>query len=189
MGIGLIELTAPTVEPVSLAEVKLHSRIGVDTDDALIAMYITSARQLAEQKTGRSLAPRTMARYYDEFPDSIELPKGPITSVDSLKYLNTIGVLTTLSSALYSLDATQLSSWIVPAYGTTWPSTLTTPNAVQIQYQVGYSSVTIPASIKAWILLMVGTLYENRESASERPVADNPFADALLARYTVSELA
>ena len=189
MGIGLIEVTAPTVEPVSVAEVKLHSRIGVDTDDTLIALYITAARQLCEQKTGRSLAPRTLARYYDEFPDSIEMPKGPITSVDSLKYLNTSGVLTTLSSALYSLDATQLSSWIVPAYGTTWPSTLTTPNAVQVQYQVGYSASTIPASIKAWILLEVGTLYDNREADSERPVAPNPFADALLARYITSELA
>jgi uncharacterized phiE125 gp8 family phage protein len=189
MGIGLIELTAPTVEPVSVAEVKSHSRIGISDDDALIAIYITSARQLAEQKTGRSLAPRTLVRYYDEFPDSIELPKGPITSIDAVRYINEAGVLTTLSGAAYALDATQLSSWIVPAYGTEWPSTLTTPNAVQIQYQVGYSSVTIPASIKAYILLMVGTLYENRESASERPVSDNPFADALLARYIVSELA
>ena len=189
MGIGLIELTAPTVEPVTLAEAKLHSRIGISDDDALLAVYITSARQLAEQKTGRSLAPRTLARYYDEFPDSIELLKGPITSIDFLKYINEAGTLTTLSGAAYSLDATQLSPWLVPAYGTEWPSTRTTPNAVQVQYQVGYSSVTIPASIKAWILLMVGTLYENRESASERPVADNFFADALLARYTVSELA
>lgn len=189
MGIGLIELTAPTVEPVTLAEVKLHSRIGINDDDALLTVYITSARQLAEQKTGRSLAPRTLVRYYDEFPDSIELLKGPITSIDFLKYINEAGVLTTLSGAAYALDVTQLSGWIVPAYGYEWPSTLTTPNAVQVQYQAGYSSVTIPASIKAWILLMVGTLYENRESASERPVADNSFADALLARYTVSELA
>ena len=94
MGIGLIELTAPTVEPVTLAEVKLHSRIGINDDDALLAVYITSARQLAEQKTGRSLAPRTLVRYYDEFPDSIELLKGPITSIDFLKYINEAGVLT-----------------------------------------------------------------------------------------------
>jgi uncharacterized phiE125 gp8 family phage protein len=189
MGIGLVELSAPTVEPVSVAEVKLHSRIGIDTDDSLISIYISAARQQAEQLTGRSLAPRTMIRYYDDFPDSIELPKGPITSVDWLKYINVSGVLTTLSAAAYSLDSTQLSNWIVPAYGYTWPATLTTPNAVSVQYQVGYSASNIPSSIKAWILLKAGTLYENREADSDKPVAPNPFADALLARYVVSELA
>lgn len=189
MGIGLFELTAPSVEPVTVAEVKLHSRIGIDTDDSLISIYITAARQQAEQLTGRSLAPRTMIRYYDEFPDSIELPKGPITSVDWLKYISTAGALTTMSAAAYSLDSTQLSNWIVPAYSYTWPATLTTTNAVSIQYQAGYSAATIPASIKAWILLKVGTMYENREADAEKAVIANPFADALLARYVVSELA
>lgn len=189
MGIGLIEVSAPSVEPVSVAEVKLHSRIGIDTDDSMIAIYIAAARQQAEQLTGRSLAPRTLVKYYDDFPDSIELPKGPITSVDWLKYINVSGTLTTLSGAAYSLDATQLSSWIVPAYGYTWPATLTTPNAVSVQYQVGYTSSNIPASIKSWILLKVGTLYENREADSDKPVSPNPFADSLLSRYIVSELA
>lgn len=189
MGIGLIEQTAPTVEPVTVAELKLHSRIGIDTDDSMIALYITAARQQAEQLTGRSLAPRTMIRYYDEFPDSIEIPKGPITSVDWVKYVNMAGTLTTLSGSAYTLDSSQLSAWVIPSYGYTWPATLTTTNAVAIQYQCGYTASTIPASIKAWILLKAGTLYENREADSDKPVLPNPFADSLLARYVVSELA
>jgi hypothetical protein len=38
-------------------------------------------------------------------------------------------------------------------------------------------------------LLKAGTLYENREADSEKPVEANPFADSLLARYVVNELA
>lgn len=189
MGIGLTEITAPTVEPVTVAEVKLHSRISIDTDDSLISIYISAARQQAEQLTGRSLAPRTLVRYFDEFPDSIELPKGPITSVDWVRYVNTAGVLTTLGAGAYTLDQTQLTGWVIPAYGTTWPATLTTANAVSVQYQVGYTAANIPSAIKAWILLKVGTMYDNREADAEKAVIPNPFADALLARYVVSELA
>ena len=54
---GLKVVTAPTVEPVTLAEAKLHQRVDLDADDALISMWISAIREHAEHLTERALAP------------------------------------------------------------------------------------------------------------------------------------
>lgn len=53
----LERVTDPDIEPVTLAEMKLHLRAyGSDTsEDALISSLITSAREWVEQYTGRAL--------------------------------------------------------------------------------------------------------------------------------------
>lgn len=44
---------------------------------------------------------------------------------------------------------------------------------------------TAPAPVKSAALLLVGTLYEHRESVSERPFSENPAFEALLNPYRV----
>jgi hypothetical protein len=61
-------LTAPSVEPVSLAEAKAHLRVDVTDDDALITALITAARQSAEHKTRRSLCTQQWSLVLDQFP-------------------------------------------------------------------------------------------------------------------------
>ena len=43
--------------------------------------------------------------------------------------------------------------------------------------------VAVPAPVKSAALLLVGTLYEHRESVSERPFSKNPAFEALLNPY------
>lgn len=43
----------------------------------------------------------------------------------------------------------------------------------------------VPAPVKSAALLLVGTLYENRESVSDRPFSKNPAFEALLNPYRV----
>jgi uncharacterized phage protein (predicted DNA packaging) len=45
--------------------------------------------------------------------------------------------------------------------------------------------VAVPAPIKSAALLLVGTLYEQRESQGDRPYNKNPAFEALLAPYRV----
>jgi hypothetical protein len=47
--------TPPKGEPVSIVLARQHCRIDNSSDDALLAMYLTTARQMAEQYLSRAL--------------------------------------------------------------------------------------------------------------------------------------
>lgn len=182
-------ITAPTVEPITLAEAKLHQRIDVDDDDALVSMWITAIREHAEHLTERTLAPTRYCLYLDAFPcdGGIELPGGPVTSVVSVQYVDSNGALQTVDSADYAHDDAQEASWVLPAYGAVWPSTQPVANAVRVTYDAGYTASNIPAPIKAYMLAALGTCYANREhtAQADRVPKAIDFLDRLLDRYRV----
>lgn len=153
-------------EPVTLEEARTHLRIepfgtpAVHPDDDYIEMLITSARQWCEEYTGKILATKTVEIAYDDFPENaIELPPSPVSSIVSVKYVDTSGAEQTVSSSLYAVDSYQLPNFLLLTYGNEWPETLGTPNNVKIRMVVG-STINMP--IKSAILLLVGSLYENR---------------------------
>jgi uncharacterized phiE125 gp8 family phage protein len=185
---GLKVITAPSAEPVTLAEAKLHQRVDLDADDALISMWISAIREHAEHLTERALAPATYCLYLDAFPcEGIEIPRPPLNAVSSIQYYDTGGTLATLDSAAYYLDDAQQPSWVLPAYGTVWPATLAVANAVRVTFTAGYAAADIPAPIKAYILAALGTCYANRESTAQadRVPKTIDFLDRLLDRYRV----
>src|SRR4051812_48755612 len=59
----LVETTSPTIEPLTLAEVKTFLRVDQGNDDNLIGALITAARQFCESNTGRSLITRSYSLY------------------------------------------------------------------------------------------------------------------------------
>jgi hypothetical protein len=72
-------VTAVSTEPVLLAEARLQIKAEQRTsEDTLITAWITAARELAEQYTGRALAPVALEAALDCFPgyenDYIDLP-------------------------------------------------------------------------------------------------------------------
>jgi uncharacterized phiE125 gp8 family phage protein len=181
-------ITAATALAVSLVEAKLHLRVEVSDDDALITALITAATELAEQATGRAIMPQTWELTLDAFPDALEITRVPAASVTSLKYWGTTGVQQTLSNALYTLDNADEfgAAYVVPVYDGTWPDTRDQINAVALRYVAGYAdAAAVPESIKAWIRLMVGAMYENREAEAGRQTFCLGFADRLLDRYRV----
>jgi uncharacterized phiE125 gp8 family phage protein len=193
-------ITGPTDEPVSLDEAKAHLRAESD-DDALIASLIATARQSVETITGRALMPQTWELALDEFPrrlgrscpdahvEAIDLPKPPIISLQSVKYVDTNGALQTLAEAAYQLDDYSEPARLLPAYGTSWPAARRQPNAVLIRFQAGYAdAASVPQQIKQWMLMRIGAMYENREEiiVGQRVVSvDLPFVDRLLDPYRV----
>lgn len=181
-------ITAATELAVSLADAKLHLRVDTTDEDTLITAYITAATEMAEQATGRALMPQTWELTLDAFPSAFELTRVPAASITSLKYWDTAGVQQTLGTGLYTLDNADdyANAYVVPVYGGAWPDTRDQINAVALRYVAGYAAAAnVPDSIKAWIKLQVGAMYENRQAEGAVQTYALGFADRLLDRYKV----
>lgn len=182
---GLKLITAPTSEPVSVAEAKAHLRVVGTDDDAYIGSLITAARQSAESITGRALMPQTWEFAVDEFKSEIRLNKPPFSAVSSIKYIDKDGVQQTLAEADYILDSHSEPARVTSAYSKSWPYARKQANSVLIRFTAGYAdAAAVPQEIKNWMLLRVGMLYENRESVAAGMTLDEvPHVDRLLSNY------
>ena len=190
-------ITAPTLEPITLAEAKTHLVVdsSVTADDTYITALIQVAREYAENYTRRSFVQRTLEMTLPDFAGyqtEICLPYPPLQSITSVKYLDADGVLTTISSADYQVDTYSIPGRLKPAYLDSWPVvTRGDFNAVQIRYIAGYDTVGsppdyvagIPEQLKQWMKLRIGMMYEMRVpmivGASVFPL-DRNYIDGLL---------
>jgi uncharacterized phiE125 gp8 family phage protein len=185
-------ITPPAAEPLTLAEAKLHLRVDHSADDDLITALIQAAREGAEHLTGRSLITQTWERVLDAFPGAeIELGRPPVASVVSVVYIDGAGNQQTMDAADYSLDNSTPNGWVLPSDALdVWPITYDTANAVRVQFTTGYgaSGAAVPAAIRSWMKLRIGTLYKLREEiVAGVSVADLPggFAERLLDPYRI----
>jgi uncharacterized phiE125 gp8 family phage protein len=203
-----LQLAAPSSEePVSLWEVKLHLRVDFDEDDTLIASLITAARQAAETLTGRQFVTARWKMVLDSFPGpslmgvpagqsfslpghAVLLPKCPVQSVIAINYLDMGGALQTMPASSYTVDAACEPARITPVFGQIWPPTLPQIGSVSVIFDAGYGAASdVPAGIKSWIKLRVGSLYSHREemaTLSRGRIDPLPFVDGLLDGYRVS---
>lgn len=179
-------ITPPTLLPVSLEEAKLHLRVVHAAEDSLINIYIATAAQACEQQTGRALMPQTWELTLDAFPEAFELTRVPAASITSLKYWDEAGAQITLDNSVYALDSADDygSAYVVPAHGQEWPTARVQVNAVALRYVAGYAdAAAVPQSLKSWMLLQIGAMYENRQAEGTVQTYALGFADRLLDRY------
>lgn len=184
-------VTEPTVEPLTVEEVKLHLRIDYDNEDSWVAAQITSARQLVEDWTGRQMVTATRKVILDAFQCETELPRAPTTAVTGITYVDTDGATQTLSADVYTVDTDSEPGRVYLAYNQSWPSTRTQPKAVEITYTCGYGGpCDVPRGLKMAMLLLIGGWYENRESVSIVDLKQVPLAvQALVSQYMIAEFA
>lgn len=178
-------ITAPTLlSLVSLAEMRLHCKLdpdggGTHPDDSQLQIALAAAHRMAEHHTGAAIGAQVREIALDAFPDGpIKLKPGPVSSITSVKYLDTASVEQTMDSADYSLDDYSTPAWLVPAYGTLWPVTLDAANAVKVRFACGTNA--IDPAIKAALLLLVGHLYANREAVAPGSQTEIPLGVASL---------
>ena len=181
-----------TAEPVTLAEAKMHLRVDDDStsEDALILALIRAAREWVEDYCRRSLVSRTITLRMDCFPGEILLPRGPVSSVTSVQYVDADGATQTVSASNYQTDLYSVVARILPVLGVVWPQVKNgAVNSVIVTYVAGYATATeLPRSIKAAILLIVGHLFEHREQVNQGGMVEVPFAvKALLAPFEVRD--
>lgn len=168
---SLLLVTAPAIEPVTLQQVKDNMRVDIADDDSVIEPKIRTARELAETFTNRAFLTQTWDLFLDAFPSSsnaICLPKPPLQSVTSVKYVDENGVQQTWANTNYTVDIAKEGGQIFPNYNVVYPTTRLERNAVEIRFIAGYGSNAqdVPEAIKDAIMMQVGHLYNNRESTA-----------------------
>lgn len=177
-------------------------------DDEMFSGWIAAAREHCEDFLGLSLATKTLEVALDSFPTvrddgstSIGLPGGPVRQIvqimipapdadagsDDVDSDELVGEAVYADGQvhpdLYGLDVHRAR--LYPVNG--WPAVTAAPNAVRIRYLAGYGvdsdgGEALPKAIRAAMLLVIGHLYKNRESTTERAMATLPMGVESLLR-------
>ena len=166
---GLVLVTPPAAEPLSLEQAKGHLRVEVDDDDALISSLLQAAREKFEHDTWRALLTQTYDFVLDSFPpcnEAIRLPRPPLQSVTSVKYLDADGVQQTLAASVYKVDTASEPGRLLLKEGEVWPDTLAEGNAVEVRYVAGYGDApkAVPAMAMTALKMLLSHWYEHREA-------------------------
>lgn len=173
-------VTAPTVEPVTLEEAKLHLRVDALDEDSLIVGLIVAARTRLEEHCERAFVTQTWRLSLSEFPAlrAIGLPRPALQAITSITYSDADNVSTTFAAANYVVVTDAEPGLVVLASGAQWPSgvELLPGLPVRITYTCGYGATTasVPQPLRAAILLLVAHLYENRESVTALKLSELP---------------
>lgn len=162
-------VTPPAQEPVTLDEAKVHLRVDDDTEDAYIESLIAAAREWCENYQRRAYITQVRELQLDGFPRRpwIRLPRPPLQQVTAIKYVRADGTEAIFDPSLYVVDTASQPGRVLLAPEASWPSVDLQPGgAVRITYTCGYGDTpdTVPAGVRAAILLLVGHWYAHREA-------------------------
>lgn len=164
---GLTLVTGPALEPVSVATLKMHSRVSVTVDDGMLAGYIAAARAYCESYTNRAFLLQTWRLALKSWPgrdygsasamSSIEqlyrgnfiaIPRPPLIAISAFTYTDTSGNIFSMTQGYGNTVGNYLPPDLnfEPArlylpYSGVWPVTILLPgSAIQITYTAGYPS-------------------------------------------------
>lgn len=174
-------VTGPAQEPVTIDEIKGQARVTHSREDASLAAYIGTAREIGESYTGRGFFTQTWRLDLSEFVDVLPLPMAaPLQSVTSVQYYATDGTLTTLASSVYIADTLSTPGRIVRAPSQSWPATQADRVfPIRVTYVVGWSDVAlIPEAFKQGIRFYAAYLHLDREGMLADGVAARSAAEA-----------
>lgn len=189
---SLTLVTAKSVYPISIAELKTQLNIGDDEtahDDYLTGL-IQAATEIVEKDTQLVLTAETWKYTFPDFyGNDVVIPRGPITSITHVKYYDTGNTLQTLTTDAYTFDGAsggvpRGNSRIYLNENYDWPSVYDRKDAVQVTFVGGYgAAAAVPASIKHAIKLLCTFWFEHRGEPVSGGVRMHPAYDALICRY------
>lgn len=184
-----ILLTAPAVEPLSLAEAKAFLRIEHDDDDEVIGALIAAARIHIEARTRRALITQHWRLVLDSWPADGRLkvlpaPLAALAALVAVRVRDDAGNATTLDLQSFVVD--KAGAQIVFA-----PWALAQPGraaaGIELDVSVGYGDVAsdVPEPLRHAVRLLAAHWYENRGIADVAPPAA---VAALIAPYRMLSL-
>lgn len=164
----LVQVTAPGVLPITLAEAKVQLRLESSdaSEDTYLTMLISAAVEWGEAYTGRAFINRTLKFIFSDFPifNAVELPISPVSTVSAVKYLSA-GALSTMPSTDWVVPSASRNAQVCLAAGKSWPTDLDDQRKnVTIEFTAGYGAAAgdVPAGIRMALLQFVGWAYTNR---------------------------
>lgn len=163
----------PSVEPVTVTELKTFARIDGNDEDTLIGEFIKSARIQVENYLGYKLITQTVTVSMDYWPsERLVLPAPPLISVTEVRTLDEDGTETVYSSSNYYIRVLKPEAEIIIKRGSTPPYvTNRSYGGIEIEIQVGYgaTSSSVPQIIVDAVKLSAASFYENRVISSKLP--------------------
>lgn len=197
-------ITPPALEPITVEDVKLNSRIESDADDKLIAALISSARKYAENYCNRSFLTQTWKLIADSFPgldtagalliqrpyslpaNALLIERGPVQAVSSIAYTDMGSNPQTFDPSQWVLENTGSIARITPIFGQIWPITLPQIGTVTVTFTAGYGDDPddLEAPIVQALKLLAGHYYDNRAATTAANLREIPIGvQALLDPY------
>ena len=160
-----VMLEKPKFTAVSLEEAKKHlDVVGFDDDDEQITGLILAATEHLEKTLGLTLCKTKYRQDFMNFREATELSVAPANEIEMISYVYANGSVSLLPPSKYSLIKTHDGTFI--HYNGELPALAKRIDAVQVTFSAGFEKEDVPASLKAAILLHVGSLYEHREDLS-----------------------
>ncbi len=176
--------TAPAVEPITTAQAISYMRLGAldATETAYLSGLIKTAREYCEKFQNRAYITQTWEMTLSRFPyehtnpmteyrktDVIEVPKGSLQTVNSIKYTNSSGVVTTLvENTDYIVTKRGILGRISPPYGGIWPTATLYPlDPIVIEFTCGYGDGGEDVPVKAIqsMYMLISYWWDNRSAA------------------------
>ena len=185
-----ILLSAPAVEPVTLADAKQHLRVEHDADDDLIAALIAGARVHVEAQTRRALISQSWRLSRDAWPADgrIAVLPVPLVALGAARIYRRDGSTQSIDPAAFVIDKAAAPAVLSFAAGA-MPAPGRVIGGIELDLDVGYGAAPddVPQPLRQAIRVLVAHWYENRGLAAiGRAVAALPqTALALLAPYRV----
>ncbi|MBT2242681.1 hypothetical protein JQK15_03945 [Sphingobium sp. BHU LFT2] len=173
-----VAVVVPPSPIVSWEEAKAHLKLDDDAEKVTVEAMVAAATEHLDGPDGylnRALGLQTLEMFLPAFGvTSIAVPLPPAVDIVSVEYLDYVG-----ETAILDADEIELTGNLLrPAWPHGWPSAQWRGNdgeTVRIRYRAGYAVnpdadpivSSVPAPIKAAILLMVGDLHRFRGTASD----------------------
>ena len=145
---------------------------GYTAEDVYLTSLITAARIYCEEYQSRAYITQSWELALDSWPCRvIDIPKGCLQSIDSIKYTDSNGAITTMTENTDYIYSTRgILGRLTTPYGKPWPSFTPYPiDAIVIEFTCGYGddATDVPVKIIQALKLLVGHWHFHRIPVDE----------------------
>lgn len=209
-------VTAPSLEPVGVQEVKTQLNLDTSDDNILIQDFITMAREEIERRTNIAMITQSWRLVMDRWPAglepwwdgvrqgslaslygpnahrALEIPHWPLQSITSLTTYDESSNSTAVTVAtVFDVDTYSRPGRLSLKSGQVWPTATRPVNAIDMVYVAGYGAngTYVPAPIKRAVRQMAAWLYSHRGDECDPSSAySDSGAEAIMNQYAIPRL-